>query len=220
MPPAQKPMKCIHHILHFLQVSLTFKDDVQGSEQIVSDSDYIWLVGLQSDWPLFQTWWDGQLIWMLFVIVQTKFSSDSESLLAPKIPSQLSNKRRYDKTSPCKLACPFHFLFYSKLHKEFWDYVCTVWYSHFRGELIKFAINLSGGRFLESRRRCDRLDFSQVVKYEGGGSFSFSRHTNPSFYLSGRPRKVDFFLLKKPSQENGKVHKVNVEFGLRLQMFD
>jgi len=60
---------------------------------------------------------------------------------------------------------------------------------------------LSEGGFLESRRRRDRLDFSQVVKYGGGASFS--RLTNPSFYLFGHLRKseFDFLSLDKPSQQ-------------------
>ena len=74
-------MECIHHKLKSWRKKIAsdsyFRMMDYGAEQIVSVSKNICLVGLHNlTDPSFQTWWDGQLIWILFVIVQTKFSSN------------------------------------------------------------------------------------------------------------------------------------------------
>jgi hypothetical protein len=59
-----------------------------------------------------------------FNVVQTIFTSKSESLLAPKIPSQLFSKK--EKPLHANFLAYLTFCFYSKLHQEFRGYVCTV----------------------------------------------------------------------------------------------
>ena len=151
----------------------------------------------RSEWKIY-VWW--QLLSAFFNVVSccaaNYFHFEINVCVSTKNPFSVVQQKK-EKLLHTNFLAYLTFV-YSKLHQEFWGYVCTVWYSHYRGKLIKFAINLSSRRFLESRRR-DRLDFSQLVKY-GGGS-SFSRHTNPIFYLFIHLRKVDFTLSPWSSRE-------------------